>query len=368
MRIERFADFVIGLQYGDEGKGKIVSSIVDQKDYAYTARYNGGPNAGHTVIVGDKTLKLHQLPSSVAHKKHGYIGPGSLVDFTKLEKEAATFKEIMGFCPFRYLTISPQAIVISDAHINSDKSYHASNQGSTSSGVAPAYASFYNRTAELAEDYSWPDENNRECIKQVNQADSVLFEGAQGYYLNPYQGCYPYTTSSSCSPGAVLSNFGLPHDRIGDVVGVAKCYETRSGKDPSFHLVMNQEGEYVRPQKPLHFFKDIYSAIQIAGNEIGVTTGRKRQVRFLDLTRLINAVESTGTSILVLQKWDILEEVYKTDKRAYSYYYNGKLVTCDSLKGMIDQVKWTLQSSCCYLDEIIISASPVADIDWKEYL
>ena len=366
MILTNYADFIIGLQYGDEGKGKIASSISEQMSYSYTARYNGGPNAGHTVVVGDKTLKLHQLPSSVAHKKRGYIGPGSLIDFTKLEKEANVFKEIMGFCPFTYLTISPKAIVISDEHINKDKKYHAGEQGSTSSGIAPAYADFYNRTAELAESYSWPDENGRECIGDLKETESLLFEGAQGFWLNPYQGTYPYTTSSSCSPGTALSNFGISHDSLSNVVGVAKCYETRSGKDPSFRLLMSSDGSFHPPKQN---FELEYKQIQKLGSEVGVTTGRKRAVRFLDLTRLIYAIKATGTNILVLQKWDILEVASWDYANVFCFYKNARLVSSRSLQEMIEKIKVELYAACQGLDEIIISSSPVVeDIDWNDFL
>lgn len=372
-RINNYVDIVLGLQYGDEGKGKITAGISEQKDYQLTARYNGGSNAGHTIHIDGKQLKLHQLPSSIAYKKEGYIGPGTCVNFTKLEKEAETFREIMGFDPFQYLYISPQAIVISDAHIKTDKAFHATNQGSTSSGIAPAYASFYNRTASLAGSYTFPSFNGEETIEEPFEADNMLLEGAQGYYLNPYQGSYPYTTSSSCHPGAAAATFGFSTNKIRNIIGVAKCYETRSGIDPDFYLAMTENGFFKLPEKTsdtTYWIRDTYDKLQSFGKEIGVTTGRRRKIKFLDLTALINAVNNTGTNILVINKWDILESLPRNKAFpfdcAYSYYLDGTLVEGDI--NMRVNITKILYKSCPNLKNIIHSASPHNDIDWSLYL
>jgi|13_taG_2_1085334.scaffolds.fasta_scaffold00788_22 adenylosuccinate synthase len=366
MIVKDYVDAVIGLQYGDEGKGKITAGICDAKNYSLTARYNGGPNAGHTInIDGVTQLKLHQLPSSIAYKKRGYIGPGCVVDFTKLEEEATIFKDIMGFDPYQYLSIDPKAIVITQNHKFIDSLNHA-KKGSTSSGIAPAYAEFYNRTAELAGDYTWPDTKGSELIKQWPTIDTLLLEGAQGHYLNPYQGTYPYTTSSSCHPGVAAANFGFPASKIRNIIGVAKCYETRSGYDPEFTSILTSPysfGKYITPQDSC--FNEIYNEIIEVGKEYGVTTGRKRTVRFLDLTRLIKAINETGTTIVVVQKWDILEQV----KDSFKLYQEGSMLSFNTVEEMKQYIFDTIDAKCPSVEAIASSASPYNDIPyWSKWL
>lgn len=357
MIVNNYVDAVIGLQYGDEGKGKVTAAICDAKNYAVTARYNGGPNAGHTINIDENTqLKLHQLPSSIAYKKQGHIGAGCVIDFKKLEKEVETFKRIMGFDPYQYLSISPKAIVITKGHKEQDLAFHAQNQGSTSSGIAPAYSDFYNRTAALAENYTWPDTAGKELIKEWVEAETILLEGAQGHYLNPYQGVYPYTTSSTSHPAIAAANFGFPANKIRHIVGVAKCYETRSGIDPKFDMVLDSFRNYMVPTDG--WYGDIYDQIVETGKEYGVTTGRRRSVRFLDLTRLIEAINQTGTSILILQKWDILEQV----KNSFKLYQDGWLLSFDSIEQMKKHVSETVFRNCSSVKHIAFSASPYNDI------
>jgi adenylosuccinate synthase len=367
MILENYADFVIGLQYGDEGKGKIAASLSGQLDYELVARYNGGPNAGHSVKVPgvEYTLKLHQLPSGVAFRKKSHIGAGCVIDLDKLYEEADDFSSIMKFHPFGYLTIDPKAIVINDTHVLEDKNLHAIKQGSTSSGIAPAYSDFYNRTATLAEDKGFQYYKNN-LVQPIKSAKSILFEGAQGYYLNPYQGEYPYTTSSSSHPGSAMSSFGIPVSKARNIIGVAKCYETRSGIDPNFCKVMDADFNYIDTPNCNFSLESIYEAIAKTGNEYGVTTGRKRHVRFLDVARLINSINKTGTNILVLQKWDILEEVSYFYNNAFSYYYNGNLYTVTSSENMISRVMSLLLDNCPNLTKVEIEADPVCSIDWQE--
>lgn len=358
-------DAVIGLQYGDEGKGKIAASIAKQIDYTLTARYNGGSNAGHTISFEyGPALKLHQIPSGVAFAKNSYIGPGCLVNFAKLKEEATNFEEIMGFSPFDYLSISKKAIVVTEADIQSDIANQATTQGSTSSGVAPAYSNFYNRSSLLAKELHFAPKNEN-IIRDVHYTRDLLLEGAQGWYLNPYQGDYPYTTSSSCHPASAAVTFGFPANKIRNIIGVAKCYETRSGIDPNFLKVRNIDATY---EEPMEDFTEIYNAIVDAGNEYGVTTGRRRNIRFLDVTRLIDAVNNSGTNILVLQKWDILEEVSYKFNNVFNYYFDSKLYSFKSSGEMIGAVYNKLFYHCPNLEKLLISASPICDIDWKEHL
>lgn len=368
MILNSYADIVIGLQYGDEGKGKISASIAEQMNgYDVVARYNGGPNAGHSVHIENNpnVLKLHQIPSGVAFKKRSHIGAGCVIDVNKLYEEADEFNSIMGFHPFAYLTVDPKAIVIDPLHIKEDKNLHAMKQGSTSSGIAPAYGDFYNRTSKLAEDLELTY-YKKNMVKELNAIDTLLLEGAQGWYLNPYQGNYPFTTSSSCHPGSAASTFGFPVSKIRNIIGVAKCYETRSGVDGNFNKVLDKNDSYIEPASVSFDLDKIYEAITKAGNEYGVTTGRKRAVRFLDLNRLIKSINESGTNILILQKWDILQEVDFTINNPFSFYHNAKLITSTGLHSMIAKILSILRSKCSQLEQIHIEADPICNIDWRE--
>lgn len=368
MILNDYADIVIGLQYGDEGKGKISAAIAEQIDnYDIVARYNGGPNAGHSVHIENNPniLKLHQIPSGAAFKKNSHIGAGCVIDIDKLYQEANEFNSVMGFHPFAYLTIDPKAIVIDPIHVKEDRNLHAAKQGSTSSGIAPAYGDFYNRTSKLAEDLE-VTYYKKNLVQSLNTINTLLLEGAQGWYLNPYQGNYPFTTSSSCHPGSAASTFGFPVSKIRNIIGVAKCYETRSGIDDNFNKVLNANENYIDPI-PVDFdLNQIYQVITEAGNEYGVTTGRKRAVRFLDLNRLIKSINESGTNILILQKWDILQQVDFTIANSFSFYYEAKLVTSMGLHPMIEKVLSILKSECSQLEQIHIEADPICRINWKE--
>jgi adenylosuccinate synthase len=350
-------NFIIGLQYGDEGKGKVVSALAGLANKCKLKniqhiRYNGGPNAGHTVNYSENiTLALHQIPCGVAYGQRGHIGPGTVISFKKLEAEAKNFETQLGFSPYKYLTIDPKAIVISQENISNDCSYHATTQGSTSSGIAPAYSDFYNRKATLAKDYTWPNKG-QEAIQEMHLTDSIIFfEGAQGHYLNPYQGSYPYTTSSSSHPAAAALSCGFPVQKIESIVGVAKCYETRSGTDPNFHKVMDKNGDYIEPFYPNEEFDNkSYKTLAKLGNEIGVTTGRDRNIRWLDLTRLIKAIEQTGTNILIVQKWDILASLSH-----FGLYYNGCFLMYSDLEEMVHFIK---SKTATLVDHLIFNGSP----------
>lgn len=370
MILNDYADIVIGLQYGDEGKGKISASIAEQiNEYDLVARYNGGPNAGHSVHVKDNpyVLKLHQIPSGAAFKKRSHIGAGCVVDIEKLHAEADEFNSIMGFHPFAYLTIDPKAIVIERLHINEDKNLHATKQGSTSSGIAPAYGDFYNRTSKLARDIKI-NYYKKNLIQNLSTINTLLLEGAQGWYLNPYQGNYPFTTSSSCHPGSAASTFGFPVSKIRNVIGVAKCYETRSGIDDNFNKVLDKNNYYKTPIHANFDLTQVYETITEIGNEYGVTTGRKRAVRFLDLSRLIKSINESGTNILVLQKWDILQEVDLIINNAFNFYYEAELITSIGLHDMIEKILHILRAHCKALQKIVIEGSPICTENWQETL
>lgn len=366
MLINKHADVVVGLQYGNEGKGKVTAGISSKCNYDYTARYNGGANTTRTVILEDDTeIRLRQIPTSVIYKKPGYIGPGSLIDFAALDDEDFHFRSKLKFSPYEYLTISPQAIVVRSKHRKKDST---GNQNVGPSGATPAYADFYNKTAHLAEEYSWPDKTGQETILEVLEVDTLLLEGTQGFYLNPYAGKYPYTASSSCNPCQAANNFNFPHSKLRHIVGVAKCYETRCGVDPYFNLIMAKTGDLIEEsltreqhQKRLK----AYAALQLAGNEVDTYTGGKCQMRYLDLSRLIKAIQSTGTTILILNKWDILDTCEKADLQLF---YNGKVISFSNIEEMQDYIDIKVTRHCVDVQKTFFSTSPKSDMNWNDYL
>ena len=351
MYINNNVDAVIGLQYGDEGKGKITAGILSQVNYDITARFNGGPNAGHSIHKDNGAhYALHQLPSSVVYGQRGLIGPGCAVDFYKLNKEIKEVNAVEDLNVKNLLHIARNICPIKRRHIEADQIFHARMQGSTSSGIAPAYSDFYNRTNES---------NNQQYLPPPLTVNNMLLEGAQGFYLDIYHGQYPYVTSSHISPAFAAASFGFSPKKIRNIIGVAKCYETRSGKDPYFDYLMDDMG-VLKKQKGFNFsFQDIYKDIQETGHEFGVTTGRKRQIRFLDVSRLIHSINATGTTHVVINKWDILEEL-----DACCYFYNTNLFVCDK-ESMFPEVEALIYAYCKDVKKVFYSASKTNDIDWK---
>jgi adenylosuccinate synthase len=362
MIINEYVDAVIGLQYGDEGKGKVTAALINHNDYELCARYNGGPNAGHSIHKENEAkYELHQLPSSIPYKKTGWIGPGTILDLPKLRKEVDEFKTVEGFNPLEYLRISTRVPLITDTHKKLDANYHYETQGSTNSGIAPGYAEFYNRTADLTNSLNILKKNN--LLKDFYILKTLLLEGAQGFYLNPHNGNYPYVTSSSSHPASAAASFGFSPKKFRHIIGVAKCYETRSGYDPTF---MNQfySDQFLTEKIPFSEDDHLnFQRIQIHGKEKGVTTGRKRKVRYLCVERLINSIQATGTTIVVINKWDILEEL-----SILNYIIKDKIYKAKTSIDMFTFLRDLIRSCCPQVAHVIYSASPKSDIDWGLYL
>lgn len=349
-----------GTDYGDEGKGKAVASYIKKFRPDLTIRYNGGPNAGHSVIKENGAhYKLHQIPSGVAYQEMGLIGPGCVLDIKKLYKEVEEFKKVEGFDPLDYLLIHPQVSLIESKHLDFDSKYHAKEQGSTSSGIAPAYSDYYNRVAKLAKESVL----KTHVLKDMYQVQDVLLEGAQGFYLNPHSGNYPYTTSSSCHPGAAAMSLQFDVSRIKDIIGVAKCYSTRSGFDPTF-MNLFENGKFLN-EKITFDSQDItnFNTLQEFGKEFGVTTGRKRAVRYLCLERLINSVKSMGCNIVLINKWDILETT-----KIYKLIVKNRILTFKNSISMFNFIDNTLKHFCPKIKTVIYSDTPYSNIPWEDYI
>ena len=281
-----FVDIIVGLAWGDEGKGKISSALA--KDYDMVCRWNGGPNAGHTVYIDDKKYKTHLIPSGVFHNKPSIIGPNCVVNISKFWEEMEYLKE-NGF-DTSLVKIHPHAHVITKDHIKFDLDYLKPKLGTTGQGIAPCYAAKANRVGIQIKDSSI------DSIYHWNGKleGKILCEGAQSIWLDINYGDYPYVTSSETFPHNACS-LGFSPKKIRDIIGVAKIYDTKSGVDPLF------------PESLLE--KEDLKKIAEVGKEFGTTTGRPRIVNYLNLPMLLQAINLSGVNKLIINKCDVLESL-----------------------------------------------------------
>lgn len=308
-----YADVIVDLQAGDTGKGKVAHAIA--KDYDLVMRYNGGPNAGHTVYHNGQKIVTHQVPIGVLFGIPSIIGLGCVVDVHELKAE---IKELnaCGIETKGLIFIDNKTHVITATHRNEDA--EETKLGTTRKGIGPAYKSKYGRTGlrmkelydlapELHEEYSVID--TYELFHNKHNDWRILCEGAQGFQIDIDWGDYPYVTSSHCTVGSALLN-GIPPHRLADVIGVMKAYETYSGAKTTFQ----DEND------------PILEKIQEIGGEFGATTGRKRKIRWLDLDGVIKAININGVTQLIINKADILEQV-----GVFKYVHEGKTYEYDRL-------------------------------------
>lgn len=280
-------DIIFGLAWGDEGKGKISNAI--SKNYDIVCRWNGGPNAGHTVYLNDKKYKTHIIPCGVFQNKLSVIGPNCVINIDKFFDEIEYLKK-EGF-DTSLIKVSPKAHIITERHIQYDLKFLKPKLGTTGQGIAPAYADKMLRIGKLAgsyldKKYLWDGELNGE----------ILCEGAQSFWLDINYGDYPYVTSSETLPYNACS-LGFSPKKIRDIIGVTKIYDTKSGVDPLFpESLWNDE--------------DLNKIIEL-GKEFGSTTGRKRIVNWLRLNHLKRAIKISGTTKLIINKCDILQDINK---------------------------------------------------------
>jgi adenylosuccinate synthase len=298
-------DIIVGLAWGDEGKGKISSALA--KDYDMVCRWNGGPNAGHTVYLDGKRYKTHLIPSGVFHGKPSIIGPNCVVNVDKFYEEIDYLKS-NGF-DTSLVKIHPYAHVITDEHIKYDLEYLKPLLGTTGQGIAPCYAAKANRAGvqvwtKIDKKFWW----------DMKLHGNILCEGAQSIWLDINWGHYPYVTSSETFPHNACS-LGFSPKKIRDIIGVAKIYDTKSGVDPLF---------------PEHLWENptLNKIIEI-GNEKGTTTGRKRLVNWLNVKKLINAINLSGVTKLIINKCDVLEEVGE-----YRLFHKDKVMSFEHLHAM----------------------------------
>ena len=326
-----YADIVFGLAWGDEGKGKVISELSKQ-DYDIVARWAGGSNAGHTVYVNGNRYKTHIVPSGIFRGKLSYIGPGCVLNVKSFLKEVEYLKE-NGF-DTSLIRISPRTFLVEDKHIAEDAEKLSSKLGTTSSGIAPAYSEKAARSGRRASQ----EPLLSSFVEDVQLAGRILCEGAQGFWLDLDWGNYPYVTSSTTLPYGACS-LGFSPRKIRKIWGVAKMYDTRSGVDPDFPTELNCNPDF--------------RSIQRLGNEFGTTTGRRRQVNWLNLDKLIEAIQVSGTTNVVINKCDILEEA-----GFYNLFYKKKLVTFPSMAYMKAFIRLSIQLLCEDCNEVYFSSSP----------
>ena len=316
----RSVDICCGLSWGDEAKGKIVAELSNSNEYSYVCRWAGGNNAGHTIYFNDKKYKTHIIPCGIFYNKNCIIGPDCVINEKEFHSEVEYLKQ-NGFNT-DLIKISPKAHIILEKHVISDKQNLIKSQGSTGRGIAPCYSEKYNRTGIQANSVS----SFKDYLWDEKLEGNILCEGAQGFWLDINHGNYPYTTSSTTLPYGACS-LGFPPQLIRTIYGAAKIYDTRSGIDPEFPDDLLEEADLMK--------------IMEIGNEIGTTTGRKRKVNWLNLNKLIKAINISGTTSLIISKVDVLEKVNK-----YKIIYNNEIIIFKNISEMKQCITDLLLNNC----------------------
>jgi len=348
---------IIGGQWGDEGKGKIVDALSEGVDWAL--RYQGGANAGHTIVLDEGKIVLHLIPSGILREGvRCFLGNGMVIDPWALRDEIVTLEE-RGVPVRERLFISSGAHLILPYHKRFDE--HSESQlkhrsiGTTGRGIGPAYIDKLRRVGMRMDDLLLPNENlerkviekilaaneelcesvaadplpapalaqelvvlaksfapmivsGYECLSGIRRGtESALFEGAQGTMLDIDHGSFPFVTSSNPTIGGALTGTGLPPRCLGDVVGIFKSYCTRVGNGPFPTEILAEDGETLRE----------------LGGEFGATTGRPRRCGWFDQVAARYSVEINGMTGVVITKLDILDSLPEI-KVATAYDIDGE--------------------------------------------
>lgn len=350
-------DALLGIVFGDEGKGKVVDYFTPR--YDVVARFAGGPNAGHTIIFEGKKFVLRSIPSGIFDEgKVNIIGNGCVIAPDLFMAEAQEL-EAAGYTLTNRLHISRRAHLILPTHRVLDRAYEAAKGknkvGTTGKGIGPTYsdkaARVGLRVGDILEnfeekyqtlkarheqilrdlhftDYNIADEEKKwlegveymkkfpltdtefEINRALEQGKNVLAEGAQGSLLDIDHGTYPYVSSSSTTAGGVCTGLGVAPNRIGRIFGIFKAYSTRVGGGPFVVELFDETGDTIR-----HI-----------GNEYGAVTGRNRRCGWLDLVALKYAIMINGVTDLVMMKSDVLDD-FETIKVCTAYTKDGVTVT-----------------------------------------
>ena len=350
-------DVVLGLQWGDEGKGKVVDVLTP--NYTVVARFQGGPNAGHSLHFGDKSFVLRTVPSGIFRDGSiNIIGNGVVVDPVSLSEELKNISE-QGIPVKEKLLISKKAHIILPTHRMLDAASEAakgkSKIGSTLKGIGPTYMDKTGRNGlrfgdVLAEDFidrynrlkakhvdmlsqyegfeydvteyekTWMEgveylrgfefiDSEHVVNKYIDEDVPILAEGAQGSLLDVDFGTYPFVTSSNTVCAGVCTGLGVAPTKIGDVYGIFKAYCTRVGSGPF----------------PTELFDEVGEELRRIGHEFGAVTGRPRRCGWLELVALKYAVMVDGVTQLIMMKSDVMND-FDTIKVATAYRVNGEIV------------------------------------------
>lgn len=331
---------VLGLQWGDEGKGKLVDLLAPM--YRHVVRFQGGNNAGHTVVVDGQTIALHQVPSGALHPEcFLVVGSGVVLNLDVFQQELSRLRE-RGVNVTDRLLISDKAHIILPHHIALDSwreeraTKVGAKIGTTGRGIGPAYEMKAARMGVRMGDLKHPEvladrirpgydevrlrlgesaemPSVETIVKNLLQAvapllhcignaqshlqkacaegEQILFEGAQAALLDIDHGTYPYVTSSNCSIGGLFAGTGLPPKALHRILGVAKAYTTRVGAGPMVSELMDATGDHIRE----------------VGREFGTTTGRPRRCGWFDAPITAHACRTNGVDGLAVMKLDVLD-------------------------------------------------------------
>ena len=318
------ATILVGSQWGDEGKGKIVDILSDRFDIV--VRYQGGANAGHTIVIGDQQFILHLIPSGIL--RDGVIcviGNGVVIDPNALLDEIKLLEDL-GINIKGRLLISQNAHLIMPYHklLDSINESGSSKIGTTGRGIGPCYIDKYARKGikidvnSIIDEYTAFDEAIDQYITDVpaylNKAldedgKNILMEGAQGALLDVDHGTYPFVTSSNPTSGGACTGTGIPPTKISNVIGIVKAYTTRVGLGPFPTELLDETGENLRKW----------------GAEFGATTGRPRRCGWFDsalvrYSRMINGIQRAA-----ITKLDVLSQLDEI-KVCVAYEQNGKKI------------------------------------------
>ncbi len=351
-------DLLLGLQWGDEGKGKIVDVLTS--NYNIIARFQGGPNAGHTLVFNDVKHVLHTIPSGIFHDAINLVGNGVVIDPVIFKRELEKLTELNVDFKSK-LIISRKAHLILPTHrlldAASETAKGKAKIGSTLKGIGPTYMdktgrngirvgdvelkgwkdryrnlankheamiSFHNveiqydldeleneffEAVEILKSLTFVD-SEEYIFQAMKDAKSILAEGAQGTLLDIDFGTYPFVTSSNTTAAGACTGLGIAPTKIGDVFGIFKAYTTRVGSGPF----------------PTELFDKIGETMGRVGQEFGATTGRPRRCGWLDLVALRYACQVNGVTQLMMMKADVLSG-FKTIKVCTAYNYNGDTIS-----------------------------------------
>jgi len=362
---------IVGSQWGDEGKGKIVDYLANKSDI--TVRFQGGNNAGHTVKIGNNVFKLHHIPSGIFQNKICVLGNGVVINLPFLVNEIKQLEE-KGYSLKNKLYISERAHIITPKHQDLDKKQEDSRSqkvGTTGKGIGPSYTDKVSRFGIRIIDFI----DNKYLIPEyieyydlikpfvidtsyflndsIKKCKNIIFEGAQGTFLDIDHGTYPYVTSSNTTSGGACTGTGVAPKYINKVIGVLKAYTTRVGNGPFPCELKDEIGEFLVKE----------------GHEFGTTTGRKRRCSWLDLFMANYSVNINGIDYWVITKLDVLNKLDEI-KVCIGYKYDNELLkSYPSLSSVLENVEpvyktfkgWkTMLEKCKSFDDLPFEA--------KEYL